>query len=178
MLQRLLSRRRERALLKEIYGGVLAAARSPALFGAGGFADDMDGRFECLAAHAAVAAGALKARGEADLARRFVELMFDDLDAALRETGVGDHSIARRMRKLGEAFTGRALAYGAALAAGDRAGLQAALARNIGDSHGLEPERVRALAGRLADLRTRLDREEVRDWTHALSDFAAKARNS
>jgi cytochrome b pre-mRNA-processing protein 3 len=57
--------------------------------------------------------------------------MFSDMDVSLREMGVGDLSVGRRMRAMWEAFNGRALAYDAALAAGDAAALEAALMRNV-----------------------------------------------
>jgi cytochrome b pre-mRNA-processing protein 3 len=54
-----------------------------------------------------------------------------DLDDNLREMGVGDLAVPRRMRQFGEAFYGRQAAYGAALAATDPQELEKVLARNI-----------------------------------------------
>jgi cytochrome b pre-mRNA-processing protein 3 len=45
--------------------------------------------------------------------------------------GVGDLSVGKRVKRMWEAFHGRAQAYDAALRAGDRAALEAALARNV-----------------------------------------------
>ena len=65
------------------------------------------------------------------LAQAVFDAMFSDMDVSLREMGVGDLSVGRRVRAMWEAFNGRALAYDAALAAGDLAALEAALVRNV-----------------------------------------------
>ncbi|HYZ34849.1 MAG TPA: ubiquinol-cytochrome C chaperone family protein, partial [Crenalkalicoccus sp.] len=54
-----------------------------------------------------------------------------DMDTNLREMGVGDMVVGKRVKRMWEAFHGRARAYEAALDAGDRAALAAALARNV-----------------------------------------------
>jgi cytochrome b pre-mRNA-processing protein 3 len=54
-----------------------------------------------------------------------------DLDANLREMGVGDLAVPKRMRGFGEAFYGRQAAYLAAFAAADERELEQALRRNI-----------------------------------------------
>jgi cytochrome b pre-mRNA-processing protein 3 len=53
------------------------------------------------------------------------------MDDNFREMGVGDLAVPKEMRRVGEAFYGRAKAYEASLAAGDANGLAAALARNV-----------------------------------------------
>ena len=57
--------------------------------------------------------------------------MFADMDFNLRELGVGDLSLPKRMRAMWEAFHGRALAYEAPLAENDADALSACLARNV-----------------------------------------------
>jgi cytochrome b pre-mRNA-processing protein 3 len=72
--------------------------------------------------------------------------MFRDMDDNLREIGVSDLSVGRRMRAMWEAFHGRSRAYAAAIDGMDRPGLEAALARNIW--RGAAPEgAAAALAG-------------------------------
>ena len=53
------------------------------------------------------------------------------MDRSLREMGVGDLSVPKRMKRMAEAYYGRAAAYDAALAAEDRAALAAAMRRNV-----------------------------------------------
>jgi cytochrome b pre-mRNA-processing protein 3 len=71
------------------------------------------------------------AGGAAGLAQAVFDAMFADMDFNLRELGVGDMSIGRRVRAMWEAFHGRALAYEGPLSAGDAAALEAALIRNV-----------------------------------------------
>jgi cytochrome b pre-mRNA-processing protein 3 len=66
-----------------------------------------------------------------EVAKDLTDAFFRDLDASLREMGVGDTSVPKRMKKLGEAFYGRAHAYDGALNAGDASTLAAALCRNV-----------------------------------------------
>jgi cytochrome b pre-mRNA-processing protein 3 len=78
-----------------------------------GAPDTIDGRFEMLTLHVILLIDALRARGQTAAAAS--QALFDaylaDLDGALREMGVGDLSVGKRMRELGEAFYGRAAAY-------------------------------------------------------------------
>jgi cytochrome b pre-mRNA-processing protein 3 len=59
------------------------------------------------------------------------DAMFNDMDVNLRELGVGDMTVGKKVRAMWEAFHGRAAAYQAPLEAGDSAGLAEALARNV-----------------------------------------------
>jgi cytochrome b pre-mRNA-processing protein 3 len=56
------------------------------------------------------------------------------MDHALRELGVGDVSVGKKMRKLGEALYGRMAIYEPALRDGDAEALAASLARNVYES--------------------------------------------
>jgi cytochrome b pre-mRNA-processing protein 3 len=58
-------------------------------------------------------------------------MLFREFDSALREMGVGDITVPKRIRKMGDAFYGRMRAYCDALDADDAAALEAALARNL-----------------------------------------------
>jgi len=69
--------------------------------------------------------------GQAKLAQAVVDYMAADLDRSMRELGVGDLSVGRFMKRLGEGLYGRAQAYAAALEDRDQAALSAALLRNV-----------------------------------------------
>jgi cytochrome b pre-mRNA-processing protein 3 len=96
----------------------VAQARAPALYARLGAPDTIEGRFELLTLHVILLVEALRPRGEA--AGPTSQVLFDaylaDLDGALREMGVGDLSVGKRMRELGQAFYGRAAAYRQAFA--------------------------------------------------------------
>ncbi len=66
---------------------------------------------------------------------RLAELFFEDMDRTLREDGVGDVAVPKRIKKIAAAFYGRLTAYETAP---DRAALVDAVARNVYD--GRPPE--------------------------------------
>jgi cytochrome b pre-mRNA-processing protein 3 len=67
-----------------------------------------------------------------DLSQALFDHFCGDMDANLREMGVGDLTVPKRMHKFGEAFYGRAAAYDVALEAGSEPLVQA-LCKNILD---------------------------------------------
>jgi cytochrome b pre-mRNA-processing protein 3 len=132
-----------------ILASVMQAARDPALFGDDGAPDTLDGRFEMATAFAVLALLRLKAAPEADrVAQVFTDTLFRHFDAGLREAGVGDLSVAKRMKGLAGAFYGRLAAYQASIA--DEAALADALGRNIWNDPDAAP--ARPLARRLQAL--------------------------
>jgi cytochrome b pre-mRNA-processing protein 3 len=125
-----------------LYGVIVAQARSPAFYTHYGVSDSVEGRFELIVLHLVLVLRRLGAKGAAASERcpslgpgsavgqRLFDVFCRDLDDNLREMGVGDLAVPRRMRQFGEAFYGRQAAYGAALAA-DPQELEKVLARNI-----------------------------------------------
>lgn len=112
---------------------VIAAVRRPAFYEAGGVPDTFNGRFEVLVLHTALVVRrmrALPAPGPA-AAQDLIDLVFGNLDPAMRELGVGDMAVPKRMKRLAEAFLGRSVAYDAALRTADRDSLSVALSRNV-----------------------------------------------
>ena len=94
---------------------------APELFEACGVPDTLDGRFDALALHASLMIDRLRREpdGEA-LAQAFFDAMFRHLDLTLREIGVQDLGVGRRIKIMAEGLHGRALAYREALAGGRR----------------------------------------------------------
>lgn len=118
----------------ELYGAAVAAARQPELFDALGVPDTLDGRFDLVALHTALLIRRIRRDPDPrakDLAQAVFDAMFADMDVNLREMGVGDLAVGKRVKRMWEAFHGRAQAYEAALDAGDEAALTVALARNV-----------------------------------------------
>ena len=116
-----------------LYGHAVAAARVPEMYRDLGVPDTLDGRFDMVGLHAALLIRRLRALPEPGptLAQAVFDAMFSDMDINLREMGVSDLSVGRKVRAMWEAFHGRAFSYEAALAAGDHAALAAALERNV-----------------------------------------------
>ena len=122
-----------RQMIGRLNDNIVAAVRQPAFFLEGGVADTFNGRFELLVLHAALAVRRLRALPDpgAAVAQDLVDTVFRNLDPALRELGVGDMAVPKRMKRLAEGFVGRSVAYEAALdQAGDRM-LADTLSRNV-----------------------------------------------
>ncbi len=117
-----------------LYGVAVAAAREPLLYTTLAAPDTLDGRFDLVGLHAFLLMRRLAGAAPPGpaLAQAVFDAMFHDMDHTLRELGVGDLSVSKKVRQMWEAFHGRAAAYEAALAEdADPAALAAALARNV-----------------------------------------------
>jgi cytochrome b pre-mRNA-processing protein 3 len=115
-----------------LYGAAVAAARDSYFYARLVVPDTLDGRFDLVGLHVFLLIRRLRhlpPPGPA-LAQAVFDAMFSDMDVNLREMGVGDLSVGRRVRAMWEAFHGRATAYEAAMNA-EGGALEAALARNI-----------------------------------------------
>ncbi|TRO94513.1 ubiquinol-cytochrome C chaperone [Glycocaulis profundi] len=133
MIARFFRRNPHKAAAARLYDQTVAAARRPGFYGDGGVEDSVDGRFDLIVLHASLVMRRLREGGEAGqgAAQALFDRMFDDMDAALREMGVGDTSVGKKIKKMAEAFYGRASAYDTALKSGSRDALKAALWRNV-----------------------------------------------
>jgi len=117
-----------------LYTAAVGAARDPALFGELGVPDTLDGRFDLINLYTGLLVRRLRADPDARgavLAQSVFDAMFADMDMNLREMGVSDLVVGRRVKNMWEAFHGRAVAYEAAIDAGDVDALALALARNV-----------------------------------------------
>ncbi len=131
-----------------LYGAIVAQARSVAFYADYRVPDTVEGRFDLIVLHLVVLLNRLDRRADAarDLGQKLLgqkllgqkllgQELFDafcrDLDANLREMGVGDLAVPKRMQAFAEAFYGRQAAYLAALDAADERVFEKALARNI-----------------------------------------------
>ncbi len=120
-----------------LYGAAVAAARQPFFYAGLGVPDTLNGRFDMVGLHAFLLIRRLTGEGPegARLAQAVFDAMFHDMDVNLREMGVGDLSVGKKVRVMWEAFHGRAAVYADAMAVGPEA-LAEALERNVwpGDS--------------------------------------------
>lgn len=125
--------RLERRLVDRLHGEIVAAVRQAALYESCGVPDTLEGRFEMLVLHAALVVRRLDTLDSASrgLAQRLTDSVFRHLDIALRETGVSDIGVPKRMKKLASGYLGRARVYGAALDEKNEEALAQALSRNV-----------------------------------------------
>jgi cytochrome b pre-mRNA-processing protein 3 len=121
-----------RRLVDRLHGEIVAAARQPALYADYAIPDTLEGRFEAMTLHATLVLRQLNAMAPPgpELAQDLANAIFSHFDATLREMGVGDAAVPKRMKSLAEAFLGRGVAYDRALRVGGPA-LAEALARNV-----------------------------------------------
>jgi len=138
--------------IRDLYGAIVAQARSPAFYRDYDVPDTMEGRFDLIVLHLVLLIERLGR--DADAGRGIGQRLFDafcrDLDGNLREMGVGDLAVPKRMQRFGEAFYGRQAAYLGGLDSLDPKDFENALARNI--LEGEAPEQAADLAryGRVA----------------------------
>jgi cytochrome b pre-mRNA-processing protein 3 len=116
-VRRLFGPRPAKAAGRALFERVAARARTPALYLDGGVPDTVEGRFECYALHVDLVLHRLKGEGPeaAEVGQALFDKFLDNLDEGLRDMGVGDLSVGKKMRKLGEAIYGRMKGYDAAL---------------------------------------------------------------
>jgi cytochrome b pre-mRNA-processing protein 3 len=124
---------RNRQIVSALYEKIVAAARREMFFSDWDVPDTPLGRFEMIALHMFLLQHRL--RGETGVAREIAQELIDDffteVEHSLRELGIGDMGVPKRMKKLARMFYGRTTSYEAALDTGNRGDLAAALARNI-----------------------------------------------
>lgn len=115
------------------YELLTSAARQPVFYTDYDVPDTVMGRFELLSVmmilffrrtRSSVTSGQ-------ELAQEIVDAFFEDIDYSIRELGIGDNSVPKRMKKLAGMFYGRLESYAAAMDGNDRAALAVALQRNI-----------------------------------------------
>lgn len=152
LLKRLFGRSDRRDALAPLYGALIAAARNPFWYREGGVPDSVQGRFDMVAAVTALALLRLEAEGEAGRgpAVLLTELFVDDIDASLRQIGIGDYVVGKHVGRAMGALGGRLAGFRAA-PAGSEAFVEA-VRRNV--FHEAPPcdEALAAAAGRLAGL--------------------------
>ena len=133
VLQRLFQPSAHRVAGQGLYQAATDQARQPVFYADLRVPDTIEGRFELYTLHVVLLLHRLREQGEE--AGHVAQALFDAyvraLDDALREMGVGDLSVGKKMRKLGEAFYGRAKSYEKALAAADEGELDALIGRTL-----------------------------------------------
>lgn len=91
-----------------LYRHLMGLARREVFYAALGVPDTPEGRFELLTLHAWLALRGLREDAQGSvLGKTMLEALFAQLDADLRETGIGDMGVPHRMRKLARTFYSR-----------------------------------------------------------------------
>ncbi|MBP1882706.1 cytochrome b pre-mRNA-processing protein 3 [Ensifer mexicanus] len=121
------------AIVERQYALLTAAARQPFLYTDLAVPDTVMGRFEMLSAILILYFRRTRAsaRTGQEIAQEIVDAFFEDVDHSIRELGVGDVGVPKKMKKFAGMFYGRLESYAAALEQGDGEALAAALRRNF-----------------------------------------------
>lgn len=140
-----------REALRPLWHRVVEVAREPQWYATGGIADTVAGRFDAITLVLALVM--LRMDGHDPLKQpsaRLTELFVDDMDGQLRQSGVGDLVVGKRIGKLMSVLGGRIEALRAGLAETDDAALIAAIERNVTFGDNGDPAAVAAELRHLA----------------------------
>src|ERR1700720_5010244 len=131
-----------RGTIEAIYGMIVTQAREPSFYRDLGAPYTVKGRLDLMVLHLWMVLRRLKSiEGVMALSQALFDRFCADMDDNLREMGVGDLTVPKRMQAFGEAFYGRTAAYDLALTEGreNQPGpLAPAICRNILNGEGIE----------------------------------------
>jgi cytochrome b pre-mRNA-processing protein 3 len=133
MLQSLFKPRPAKAAGQALYSAIAAQARDPRFYLDLGAPDRIDARFELYCLHLALLLERLSEQGEEaeEIAQATLDAYVSSLDDVLREGGVGDLSMAKKMKTVASLLMGRLKAVRDGLSPADPEGLQAYLDRTV-----------------------------------------------
>ncbi len=167
MFRRLLGlgSRANREVSDALYARIVAAARQPYIFSQWQVPDTPLGRFEMIALHMFLFLHRIRGEGAAfgDLGQDVTDMFFTEVDHSLRELGIGDASMPKRMKKLARMYYGRFESYGEAIDGDDEEALAAAIARNVRPD-APQWEEVGELARYTMDARALLNSQRTDDF--------------
>lgn len=115
-----------------LYIALVEQARQPIFYERLAVPDTLDGRFDMILLHLYLITTRLKEESSPECAlaiQQLTDIFFNDMDRSLREIGVGDMSVGKKVKKMANAYNGRLTAYGAAI--GSPASLTDTLRRNV-----------------------------------------------
>lgn len=137
-----------RRIVEKQYATLTKAARHPYLYEVLEVPDTVMGRFEMLSAMLILYFRRTRISDTSgqEIAQEIIDAFFEDVDHSIRELGVGDVGVPKRMKKFASMFYGRLESYAAALDSGERTALAAALRRNIHPEAGEDAPSMEALA--------------------------------
>jgi cytochrome b pre-mRNA-processing protein 3 len=160
------------AMAATLYAAIIAQARHPAFYTAGGVPDSIDGRFEMVALHSYLVLRRLRGAGgqSEGLSQALVDAIFADMDASLREMGAGDLGVGKRVKRMATAFYGRVAAYEAGESAGD---LAEAFRRNLFGTVMPTPSHLAAMVDYVDEARAALAKQPLDEILAARLAFPA-----
>jgi cytochrome b pre-mRNA-processing protein 3 len=129
ILNRLLGRKTRD--IGAFYSVIVTAARQRHFYAEWGVPDTVDGRFDMIVLHLFLVLDRLRTeKVYEDVSQDLTDYFYQDMDRSLREMGVGDLTVGKKVRKMAEACYGRLMAYSKAIARDDDE-LEQVVARNV-----------------------------------------------
>lgn len=136
--------------LQPLYTAIIAKGRLLHWYEQGQVPDTLDGRFDMIATILAMVILRMEEiDGAAQDSAYLTELFVDDMDAQMREAGIGDVVVAKDMGKIMSVLGGRIGAFRGAFDNPDR--LTAAILRNIYEGGPIDEFAQKHVAGKLND---------------------------
>ncbi|MEQ8447452.1 MAG: ubiquinol-cytochrome C chaperone family protein [Pelagibacterium sp.] len=116
-----------------VYNAIVAQSRREVFYAQWDVPDTLTGRFDMISLHAALVFRRLRSseKQSKDFSQNVFDCFFHDMDRSLREMGVGDLSVGKRIEKMGSLFYGMLSNLSSILDAGDRARLIDFVSRNF-----------------------------------------------
>ena len=158
MLKGLFTRQTQPA--ESLYRAIVAQARHVPFYAEWQVPDTVDGRFDMITLLMFAVLHRLKDEPDKKLSQDLIDVFFTDMDMSLREMGVGDLTVGKKVRKIAESFYGRVDAYRKTLGTGGET-LAEAVARNV--FAGTDPTHAPALASWLNGTLTHLEQQDASD---------------
>lgn len=154
MILSLFRKRTDTTSVYAVYSAIVAQSRQPRFYAEWSVPDTVTGRFDMISLHLVLLFRRLRGddSGQRDFAQAVFDLFFKDMDRSLREMGVTDIGVPKKIQKMGNLFFGLLAAINQAMDAHDAAALRAVLTRNVYDEAETEG------AARLADYLLNTDR--------------------
>ena len=122
----LVSPRAEVKDARKIYQKIMKKSRDKVFYKDGFCPDTTDGRMEILCLHLVTIMFVLRSYDKtgSQLSQAIYDVMIDDFDVALREQGLSDTGVARRIKPMAKMFFARAKTYADALAAEEKTDIE------------------------------------------------------
>ncbi|MGV6800496.1 MAG: ubiquinol-cytochrome C chaperone family protein [bacterium] len=158
----------------DLYAAIIIQGRNPLFYQEYMVDDNVEGRFDMITIHAFLLLRRLRQENSgpaAKLSQKMTNIMFRNMDHSLREMGVGDLTVGKKVRKLAEDFSGRIRAYDPEIEAKNIDKLTLAIARNVYGNEELDSPAPKALADYMIKCETNLESQSFEQFMTGKIEF-------
>ena len=154
------------------YNRIVEMARNVKLYDKGGVPDTLEGRYELIVLHSHLFIRKLIKSGTIgkNISQEIIDILVKDFDYSLRELGIGDLSVGKKIKKMLEGYYGRAEAYEKALS-DDPKSLVSTLKKNLYGS--IEPANleIEYIKNYISNLKKELDIKSDSELSRGVPDI-------